>query len=223
VGCGGGGCAVRKSRVLRLPTPALLPLSSLGSQARVGVRGLALSVTNRLLISRLSACCTMATRFGFAMHTTPSRALRCRQKDRSARGTSGANGANCPFWVLFVGIEVKNLRSQGRHTVTGTVNSGRSAVSQSTRYNLALVPASAVSKAPLPPEGSLSQGDSADRAGWGGDERVRGNRARRSLHFVVARPTSTTNAAAATREGVPVARRPPRYARMHPDACAPRA
>jgi hypothetical protein len=27
--------------------------------------------------------------------------------------TSGANGANCPFWVLFVGFEVKNLAAKG--------------------------------------------------------------------------------------------------------------
>ena len=28
--------------------------------------------------------------------------------------TSDANGANCPFWVLFVGIEVKNLLQEPR-------------------------------------------------------------------------------------------------------------
>jgi hypothetical protein len=70
------------------------------------------------------------------------------ETQRSAAITGDANGATPPFWVLFVGIEVKNFKNQGRHTVTGTVNSGRSAVSQTTRYNPAAVPASAVRRTP---------------------------------------------------------------------------
>ena len=57
-------------------------------------------------------------------------------------------GQTAPSGSYLLVLRLKNLRSQGRHTVTGTVNSGRSAVSQTTRYNPAAVPASAVRRTP---------------------------------------------------------------------------
>lgn len=77
-----------------------------------------------VLISRLSACCTLATRFGCAMHTTPSRALRCRRPPPPRivqRGGTARTWAGC--------VEARLARvatSEWRRTVSDAESAAKS-------------------------------------------------------------------------------------------------